>query len=67
MDSYRIPTGNGASEYVEKRSRFLGHVRRVETEAEEARALFGELRFPRVHGNIVALRCAHSQSSFDSV
>jgi putative IMPACT (imprinted ancient) family translation regulator len=29
MDSYRIPTGNGASEYVEKRSRFLGLVQPV--------------------------------------
>ena len=26
MDSYRIPTKSGASEYVDKRSRFLGLV-----------------------------------------
>ena len=37
MDSYRIPTGNGASEYVEKRSRFLGLVQPVSSE-DEARA-----------------------------
>ena len=34
MDSYRIPTGNGASEYVEKRSRFLGLVQPVGSEDE---------------------------------
>lgn len=34
MDSYRIPTGNGASEYVEKRSRFLGLVQPVRSEDE---------------------------------
>ena len=38
MDSYRIPTGNGASEYVEKRSRFLGLVQPVSSE-DEARAV----------------------------
>lgn len=37
MTEYYIPTGDGNAEYVEKRSRFLGKVRRVETE-EEARA-----------------------------
>ncbi len=34
---YRIPTGEGFYELVEKRSRFLGHVWQVESE-EEARA-----------------------------
>ena len=38
MDSYRIPTGNGASEYVEKRSRFLGLVQPVSSE-DEAREI----------------------------
>ena len=38
MDSYRIPTGNGASEYVEKRSRFLGLVQPVRSE-DEAREI----------------------------
>ena len=38
MDSYRIPTGNGASEYVEKRSRFLGLVQPVGSE-DEAREI----------------------------
>ena len=32
MDSYRIPTKSGASEYVDKRSRFLGLVRPVGSE-----------------------------------
>ena len=38
MDSYRIPTSNGASEYVEKRSRFLGLVQPVGSE-DEAREI----------------------------
>ena len=38
MDSYRIPTKSGASEYVDKRSRFLGLVRPVGSE-DEARAV----------------------------
>ena len=38
MGSYRIPTGNGASEYVEKRSRFLGLVQPVGSE-DEAREI----------------------------
>lgn len=38
MDSYRIPTKSGASEYVEKRSRFLGLVQPVSSE-DEARAV----------------------------
>ena len=38
MDSYRIPTSNGASEYVEKRSRFLGLVQPVSSE-DEAREI----------------------------
>ena len=38
MDSYRIPTKTGASEYVDKRSRFLGLVQPVGSE-EEARAV----------------------------
>lgn len=38
MDSYRIPTKSGASEYVDKRSRFLGLVRPVSSE-DEARTI----------------------------
>ena len=38
MDSYRIPTTTGASEYVDKRSRFLGLVQPVGSE-DEARAV----------------------------
>ena len=38
MDSYRIPTKSGASEYVDKRSRFLGLVRPVGSE-DEARTI----------------------------
>ena len=37
MTEYYIPTGNAETEFVEKRSRFIGHVWRVESE-EEARA-----------------------------
>ena len=43
MNEYYIPTGTGESEYVEKRSQFLGHVRRVETE-DEARAFIAEMK-----------------------
>lgn len=43
MDEYFIPCGAGETEFTEKRSRFLGHVRRVETEAE-ARAFLDEMR-----------------------
>lgn len=38
MDSYRIPTKSGASEYVDKRSRFLGLVQPVGSE-DEARTI----------------------------
>ena len=38
MDSYRIPTKSSASEYVDKRSRFLGLVQPVGSE-DEARAV----------------------------
>ena len=38
MTEYYIPTGSSETEFVEKRSRFIGHVWRVESE-EEARAL----------------------------
>ena len=38
MDSYRIPTKSGVSEYVDKRSRFLGLVQPVGSE-DEARAV----------------------------
>ena len=37
MTEYFIPTGPSETEFTEKRSRFIGHVWRVETE-EEARA-----------------------------
>ena len=38
MSEYYIPSGPGEAEFTEKRSRFLGHVRMVETE-EEAREI----------------------------
>lgn len=34
MDEYYVPAGNGEAEYVEKRSRFIGQIRRVESEAQ---------------------------------
>lgn len=43
MTEYYIPTGAGEAEYDEKRSRFLGHVRCVETE-DEARAFIAEMK-----------------------
>ena len=43
MTEYYVPTGAGESEYVEKRSRFLGHVRPVESE-DEARAFIAEIK-----------------------
>ena len=43
MTEYLIPTGAGESEYVEKRSSFLGHLRCVDTE-DEARAFIAEMK-----------------------
>ena len=43
MNEYYIPSGPGEAEYVEKRSRFLGHVRPVESE-EEAKAFVAEMK-----------------------
>ena len=43
MTEYRIPSGAGEAELTEKRSRFLGHVRPVETE-DEARAFIAEMK-----------------------
>ena len=43
MTEYFIPAGAGESELVEKRSRFLGHVRAVQTE-EEAKAFIAEMK-----------------------
>ncbi len=43
MTEYFIPTGASETEYVEKRSRFIGHVQRVETE-EEARAFIDSMK-----------------------
>ena len=43
MNEYRIPAGPGEAELSEKRSRFLGHVRMVESE-DEARAFIVEMK-----------------------
>ena len=43
MTEYYIPTGPSETEFVEKRSRFIGHVWRVEGE-EEARARIEEMK-----------------------
>lgn len=43
MEVYRVPSGYGEAEYVEKRSRFIGHVWLTETE-EEAVARIKETR-----------------------
>ena len=34
MTTYRVPFENGESAFTEKRSRFISHIWRVETEAE---------------------------------
>ena len=38
MDEYLVPSGEGVDEHTEKRSRFIGHIWRTDTE-EEAQAL----------------------------
>ena len=43
MNEYCVPAGPGEAELVEKRSRFLGHLRPVESE-EEARAFIAEMK-----------------------
>lgn len=43
MTEYFIPAGASETEYVEKRSRFIGHVQMVETE-EEARAFIESVK-----------------------
>ena len=39
----KVPAGDGESLYTEKRSQFLGHVRKVSTE-DEARAFIAEVK-----------------------
>ena len=43
MSEYLIPAGAGEAEFTEKRSRFLGHVRMVETE-DAARDFISEMK-----------------------
>jgi len=43
MSEFYIPSHPGVAEYVEKRSRFLGHVRHVTTE-DEAKAFIAEMK-----------------------
>lgn len=43
MSGFLIPSGPGEAEFTEKRSRFLGHLRHVESE-EEARAFIAETK-----------------------
>ena len=43
MSEFYIPSGVGEAEFTEKRSRFLGHVRMVETE-DEAKAFIAEMK-----------------------
>ena len=52
MDSYRIPTTTGASEYVDKRSRFLGLVQPVGSE-DEARAVNAVCVVTRYFGGVL--------------
>ncbi len=41
MDSYLVPAGYGEAEFVEKRSRFIGQLWRVETEEDARRKIDG--------------------------
>lgn len=43
MGEYYIPSGPGEAEFTEKRSRFLGHIRHVESE-EEAKAFIAQMK-----------------------
>ena len=43
MSDYRIPAGPGEAEFTEKRSRFLGHLRPVQSE-EEARSFIAAMK-----------------------
>ena len=43
MLEYYVPTGEGSAELVEKRSRFIGHVWRIESE-DEARERIAEMK-----------------------
>ena len=43
MSEYFIPAGPGEAEFTEKRSRFLGHIRHVESE-EEAKAFVNQVK-----------------------
>ena len=43
MTRYYIPSGSGEAEFTEKRSRFLGHLRCVESE-DEAKAFVAEMK-----------------------
>ena len=64
MSEYRVPAGAGESEYVEKRSRFLGHLRPVESE-EEARAFIAEMKKQHYDArhNCCAICCAAGPSA----
>ena len=42
-DTFRVPAGTGESELTEKRSRFLGHLRKVETE-EDAKVFISTIK-----------------------
>lgn len=43
MNEFLVPAGSGESELTEKRSRFLGHLRKVQSE-EEAKAFISEVK-----------------------
>ncbi|MGI5979765.1 MAG: YigZ family protein [Oscillospiraceae bacterium] len=43
MDSYLVPAGDGEAEFTEKHSRFIGRVRRTDTE-EDALSMLREIR-----------------------
>ena len=44
MEEYLVPTAFGQAEFVEKKSRFIGHLWPVETEAEALERLVDAMR-----------------------
>lgn len=45
MKEYLVPTGDGEAQFIERRSRFIGHIFLTETE-EEALARLKQMREP---------------------
>ncbi len=44
MKEYLVPTGDGEAQFIERRSRFIGHIVLTETEEEALRAAEADAR-----------------------